>query len=39
MHVMSARYTSTFRLPSLGDYVTNVNATPVIRTMDFIEAG
>jgi outer membrane receptor protein involved in Fe transport len=34
-----ARYTSTFRLPSVGDYITNANATPVIRTMDFIEAG
>lgn len=33
------RYTSTFRLPSVGDYITNANATPVIRTMDFIEAG
>ncbi|MET0533935.1 MAG: TonB-dependent receptor [Steroidobacter sp.] len=34
-----ARYTSTFRLPSVGDYITNATATPVIRTMDFIEAG
>lgn len=34
-----ARYTSTFRLPSVGDYITNAFATPVIRTMDFIEAG
>lgn len=34
-----ARYTSTFRLPSVGDYITNALATPVIRTMDFIEAG
>lgn len=34
-----ARYTSTFRLPSVGDYITNASATPVIRTMDFIEAG
>lgn len=34
-----ARYTSTFRLPSVGDYITNAFSTPVIRTMDFIEAG
>jgi outer membrane receptor protein involved in Fe transport len=34
-----ARYTSTFRLPSVGDYITNAFATPVTRTMDFIEAG
>lgn len=34
-----ARYTSTFRLPNVGDYITNAFATPVIRTMDFIEAG
>ena len=34
-----ARYTSTFRLPSVGDYITNANALPVVRTMDFIEAG
>lgn len=34
-----ARYTSTFRLPSVGDYITNAFATPVVRTMDFIEAG
>ena len=34
-----ARYTSTFRLPNVGDYITNANATPVTRTMDFIEAG
>ncbi|MDY6947210.1 MAG: TonB-dependent receptor [Pseudomonadota bacterium] len=34
-----ARYTSTFRLPSVGDYITNANAIPVSRTMDFIEAG
>ena len=34
-----ARYTSTFRLPNVGDYITNANATPVVRTMDFIEAG
>jgi catecholate siderophore receptor len=34
-----ARYTSTFRLPSVGDYITNASSTPVIRTMDFIEAG
>ena len=34
-----ARYTSTFRLPSVGDYIANATATPVIRTMDFIEAG
>ncbi|HEY0686783.1 MAG TPA: TonB-dependent receptor [Steroidobacter sp.] len=34
-----ARYTSTFRLPSVGDYITNAFAIPVSREMDFIEAG
>lgn len=34
-----ARYTSTFRLPNVGDYITNASATPVVKTMDFIEAG
>jgi len=34
-----ARYTSTFRLPNVGDYITNASNTPVVRTMDFIEAG
>lgn len=35
-----ARYTSTFRLPSLGDYITNAtNTSPFIQTMDLSEAG
>ena len=34
-----ARYTSTFRLPSVGTYITNATAQPVTQTMDFIEAG
>jgi outer membrane receptor protein involved in Fe transport len=34
-----ARYTSTFRLPNVGDYITNASATPVVKTMDFIEVG
>lgn len=33
------RYTSTFRLPNVGDYISNASAAPVVRTMDFIEAG
>lgn len=35
-----ARYTSAFRLPSLGDYITNAtNASPFVQTMDLMEAG
>jgi catecholate siderophore receptor len=34
-----ARYTSTFRLPSVGSYITNATATPVTQEMEFIEAG
>ena len=34
-----ARYTSTFRLPSVGSFISSATATPVIQTMDFIEAG
>jgi catecholate siderophore receptor len=34
-----ARYTSTFRLPSVGSYITNATAKPVTQKMDFIEAG
>jgi catecholate siderophore receptor len=34
-----ARYTSTFRLPSVGSYITNATAITVTQTMDFIEAG
>ena len=34
-----ARYTSTFRLPSVGTYITNATALTVTQTMDFIEAG
>jgi len=34
-----ARYTSANRLPSLGNYVTNAGATPIIQTMDLGEFG
>lgn len=34
-----ARYTSTFRLPSIGDYVTNAGATPVVQEIKMMEAG
>ncbi|MCK5908805.1 MAG: TonB-dependent receptor, partial [Caulobacter sp.] len=35
-----ARYTSAFRLPSLGDYITNAtNTAPIVQTMDLTEAG
>ncbi|HWU71624.1 MAG TPA: TonB-dependent receptor [Pseudoxanthomonas sp.] len=34
-----ARYTSTNRLPSLGNYVTNAAATPIIQTMALGEFG
>ncbi len=35
-----ARYTSAFRLPSLGDYITNAsNTAPFVQTMDLMEAG
>lgn len=35
-----ARYTSAFRLPSLGDYITNAsNSTGRVQTMDLMEAG
>jgi outer membrane receptor protein involved in Fe transport len=35
-----ARYTSAFRLPSLGDYITNAsNTSPFIQTMDLMEGG
>jgi catecholate siderophore receptor len=34
-----ARYTSTFRLPSVGTYITNATAIPLTQDMDFIEAG
>jgi outer membrane receptor protein involved in Fe transport len=35
-----ARYTSAFRLPSLGDYITNAtNVSPFVQTMDLMEAG
>jgi catecholate siderophore receptor len=34
-----ARYTATFRLPSVGTYITNATAQTVTQTMDFIEAG
>ena len=33
------RYTSANRLPSLGNYVTNAGATPVVQTMDLGEVG
>ncbi|MFZ0268868.1 TonB-dependent receptor domain-containing protein [Caulobacter sp.] len=35
-----ARYTSAFRLPSLGDYITNAtNVAPFVQTMDLVEGG
>lgn len=34
-----ARYTSTFRLPNLGSYITNATAKPIVQTMDLAEAG
>ena len=35
-----ARYTSAFRLPSLGDYITNAtNTSPFVQTMDLMEGG
>ncbi|UPG85530.1 TonB-dependent receptor [Luteibacter aegosomatis] len=34
-----ARWTSAFRLPGLGTYITNPTATPVLQTMDLAEAG
>jgi outer membrane receptor protein involved in Fe transport len=37
---MFGRYTSAFRLPSLGDYITNAtNATGTVQTMDLSELG
>jgi outer membrane receptor protein involved in Fe transport len=37
---MFGRYTSAFRLPSLGDYITNAsNATGAVQTMDLSELG
>lgn len=34
------RYTKAFRLPSLGDYITNAaNTSPFVQTMDLAEAG
>ena len=34
-----ARYTPTFRLPSVGDFITNATARPIIQEMDLYEAG
>ena len=34
-----ARFTPTFRLPSVGDFITNASATPVIQRMDLYEVG
>lgn len=34
-----ARYTPTFRLPSVGDFITNTTARPIIQEMDLYEAG
>lgn len=34
-----ARYTPTFRLPSVGDFITNATAQPVIQKMDLYETG
>lgn len=34
-----ARYTSTFRLPSVGAFVSNATAQPITQEIEFIEAG
>ncbi|MFT3761155.1 MAG: TonB-dependent receptor [Pseudoxanthomonas sp.] len=34
-----ARWTSTFRLPNIGSYITNASANPVLQTMDLGEVG
>jgi catecholate siderophore receptor len=34
-----ARFTPTFRLPSVGDFITNASATPVVQEMDLYEVG
>lgn len=34
-----ARYTSTFRLPSVGDFISNANNNPIVQTMNFTEVG
>ncbi|MBT0670098.1 TonB-dependent receptor [Novosphingobium profundi] len=34
-----ARQTAAFRLPSVGDFISNANADPVTQKMDFTEAG
>ncbi len=34
-----ARYTPTFRLPSVGDFITNATALPIVQRMDLYEAG
>ncbi|WP_454828027.1 TonB-dependent receptor [Pseudoxanthomonas wuyuanensis] len=34
-----ARWTSTFRLPNLGSFITNATAKPIIQTMDLGEVG
>ncbi len=34
-----ARFTPTFRLPSVGSFITNPNATPVIQKTDLYEVG
>lgn len=34
-----ARYTSVYRLPSVGSFITSANAQPVIQTASFVEAG
>jgi outer membrane receptor protein involved in Fe transport len=33
------RYTKTFRLPNISNFVSDVNADPVIQKMNFLEAG
>ena len=33
------RYTDTFRLPSISNFITNAGASPVVQTMNMVEAG
>ncbi|WBO21042.1 TonB-dependent receptor [Sphingomonas abietis] len=34
-----ARYTSAFRLPSVGDFIGNANNNPIVQKMNFLEGG
>jgi outer membrane receptor protein involved in Fe transport len=34
-----ARYTSAFRLPSVGDFISNANNNPIVQRMNFLEGG